>query len=105
MWPPGGSCAASAARTSACTLVELAEITDQLLEKGQLAAGRWRRPSYWRNFLAVLQAFVIDGFDDPLIVEVNDIDLLVDYIGVKEGKLASSPTDVVPRFLVEDTDA
>ena len=39
---------------------------------------------------------MIDGFDDTLIVEVNDIDLLVDYIGVEEGDLPGSPADVVP---------
>jgi len=34
--------------------------------------------------LAILQAFVIDGFDDVLVIEVDDIHLLVNHIGVKE---------------------
>ena len=48
---------------------------------------------------------MIDGFDDALIVEVNDVDLLVDHIGVEEGDLSGPPADVVPGFVVEDTDA
>jgi len=48
---------------------------------------------------------VIDGSNDALIVEVNNIDLLVEYIRVEEGDLSGAPADVVPGLVVKDTDA
>jgi len=40
-----------------------------------------------------------------LVVEVDNINLLVDYIGIEEGELPGPSADVVPGFVVENTDA
>src|SRR5262249_14216354 len=98
----GGTCAA---RAAACTLVELSEIADQLLKKGQFASGRRRRSGYRSNLFPVLQTSVVDGFDNALIVKADDVDLLIKHVGVEEGELPSPPADIVPRFFVEDADA
>ena len=42
---------------------------------------------------------------DPLVVEGDDVDLLVEHIGIEKGKLPGSPADVVPCLVVEDADA
>ena len=42
---------------------------------------------------------------DPLVVECDNVDLLVEDIGIEKSKLSGSPTDVVPLLVVEDADA
>jgi len=96
---------AAAPAATARGAVELSEVPDHLLEERQLTAGRRGRPGDWSNLLAILQALVIDGFNDVLVIEVDDIHLLVNYIGIKKCELLGSPAYVVPGFVVEDADA
>src|SRR6516225_163255 len=97
--PPATPAATAAA-------VKLPEVADQLLEKRQLAA--WRRgcPGNRRDLLAVFQRLMVDRLNHPLVVEVDNIDLLVEYIRLKKCGLRGSPADVIPGLVVvKDADA
>src|ERR1700680_1928462 len=90
----GTATAATPAATAAAG--KFAEIADQLLEKRPLAAGRRGNPGNRRDLLAVFQKLMVDGLHHPLIVEVDDVDLLVEHIRVKKSGLRSSPAYVIP---------
>jgi len=101
--------ATAASRTAAAAgpgTVELAEITDQLLEKRQLPAGCRGRPGDRRDFFAIFQDPMVDGSDDPLVVKVDDVNLLVEHIGFEKSSLSGAAAYVIPGFVViEDADA
>src|SRR5205823_3413899 len=69
--------AAPAPAAAGPTAVKLPEVADQLLEKRQLAAGRRGCPGNRRDLLSVFQGLVVDRLDYPLVVEIDDVDLLV----------------------------
>src|ERR1700724_3456873 len=101
-----GTAAAPAATPAAAAAVKLPEIADQLLEKRQLAAGRRGCPGNGRDLLSVFHNLMVDRLDHPLVVEVDDVDLLVEHVRVEKGGLGGSPADVIPGFVVvEDADA
>src|SRR5260370_24614136 len=102
-----GTAAAPAATPAAtAAAVKLPEIADQLLEKRQLAAGRRGCPGNGRDLLAVFHNLMVDRLNHPLVVEVDDVDLLVEHIRGEKGGLAASPADVIPGLVVVvDADA
>src|ERR1700756_618882 len=96
----------AATPTATAAAVKLPEIADQLLEKRQLAAGRRGCSGNRRDLLAVFQSLMVDRLDHPLVVEVDDINLLVEHIRLKKSGLRGSPADVIPGLVVvEDADA
>src|SRR5712671_66341 len=98
--------APAATRAAAAAAVKFPEIADQLLEKGQFPAGRRGCPGHRRDLLAVFQNLVVHRLDYPLVVEVDDVDLLVEHIRVEKSSLRGSPADVIPGLvIVEDADA
>src|SRR5438105_3979693 len=100
----GTAPAATPAATAAA--VKFPKVADQLLEKRQLPAGRRGRPGNRRDLLAVFQGLMIDRFDHPSVVKVDDVDLLVEHIRLEKSGLRGSPADVVPGLVVvEDADA
>ena len=49
---------------------------------------------------------MIHGPDDALVIEVDDIDLLIQHIGLEKSGLGGSPAYVIPGSVVaEDADA
>src|ERR1700726_529659 len=98
--------APAATPAAATPAVKLPEVADQLLEKRQLAAGPRGCPGNGRDLLAVFHNLMVDRLNHPLVVEVDDVDLLVEQIRVEKGGLGGSPADVIPGLVVvEDADA
>src|SRR5438067_13412595 len=91
-----GTTPAAATPTATAAAVKLPEIADQLLEKRQLAAGRRGCPGNRRDLLAVFQKLMIDRPNHPLVIELDDIDLLVEHVRLKKSGLRGSPAYVIP---------
>src|SRR5437588_2289422 len=51
----------------------------------------------------VLQIPVVDRPDHATLVEIDDVDLLVDDVGIEERDLLCPPADVVPGLVVEQS--
>src|SRR5207253_4860326 len=85
----------AAAAASAGALVEPADIADDLFEEGQFSPGGRCRAGCRLDFLPVLQIPVVDRPDHATLVEIDDVDLLVDDVGIEERDLLCPPADVV----------
>ena len=48
---------------------------------------------------------MVYGSDNPAVVEIDDIDLLVNHIRIEEGQLLGTAADIVPVLVVEDAGA
>jgi len=101
----GASSASAAAAFTRSGSVELSDVADQLFEEGEFSARRRGRSGNRVDRSRVLYPFVIDCLDNPLVVKADDIYLLIKYIGFEESSLASSPTYIIPGFVIENTDA
>src|SRR3984893_9380099 len=91
-----GTAAAPATTPAAAAAVKLPEVANQLLEKRQLAAGRGGCPGNGRDLLAVFHNLMVDRLNHSLVVEVDDVDLLVEHIGLEKSGLGSPPAYVIP---------
>ena len=68
--------------------VELAEIADQLLEEGELAAGRRRCAGTGVIACASCRPCGRPSLTTPVVVEVDDVDLLIEHIRLEEGDVS-----------------
>jgi hypothetical protein len=97
--PAGRGVVAATAGAGAAALVEPADIADDLFEEGQLPPRCWCRAGCRRDVSPVLQIPVVDRLDDAALVEIDDVDLLVDDVGIEERISASlSGSGRLPRL-------
>ena len=100
-----GPCGLASGSPELAAFVESPHIAEDLFEEGQFPARRRGRARHRLDIPTVLQILAIDARHDPVAIEPDDIDLLIQHVGAEERELLGLAADVEPVLLVKHTGA
>src|SRR6185369_9172388 len=85
--------------------VEPPHVAEDLFKQRQFPARRRGRAWHRLDVPTVLQILAIDARHDPVAIKPDDIDLLIQHVGVEERELLCLAADIEPALFVEHAGA